>query len=99
MLFSLVACGGSGKEKGKVKVSFWAEVNSANQDTLLLIVKDFNSSHPNIAVTLVPQSAGYASGLSNTLRGSNPPDVVTVDDKVFKSYVKEGYLEKLDDYI
>lgn len=99
MLFSLVACGGSGKEKGKVKVSFWAEVNSANQDTLLQIVKDFNSSHPNIAVTLVPQSAGYASGLSNTLRGSNPPDVVTVDDKVFKSYVKEGYLEKLDDYI
>lgn len=100
MVFSLMACGGDGKkQKGKVKVSFWAEVNSANQDTLLQIVEDFNNSHSDIYVTLVPQSAGYASGLSNTLRGSNPPDVVTVDDKVFKSYVEEGYLEKLDDYI
>ena len=86
MLFSLVGCGNSGKQKGKVKVSFWAEVNSANQDTLLQIVDDFNKSHPDISVTLVPQSAGYASGLSNTLRGSNPPDVITVDDKIFKSY-------------
>jgi len=99
MLFSLAGCGNGGKQKGKVKVSFWAEVNSANQDTLLQIVDDFNESHPDISVTLVPQSAGYASGLSNTLRGSNPPDVITVDDKIFKSYVGEGYLAKLDDYV
>lgn len=39
-----------------------------------------------------------ASGLSNTLRGSNPPDVVTVDDKVFKSYVKEGTVDGLSYY-
>lgn len=99
LLVGLTACGGGEKQKGKVKISFWAEVSSARQDTLLQIVKDFNASHPNIVVTLVPQTSGYSSGLSNTLRGSNPPDVIMVDDKIVKSYVTEGYLEKLDSYI
>lgn len=99
MMFSLVACGNGGKKKGKAKISFWAEVDNSNQETLLQIVEDFNNSHPEIYVTLVPQTAGYASKLSNTLSGSNPPDVIAVDDKIFKGYVEEGYLEKLDDYI
>lgn len=100
LLFSLVACGKSEeRKKGIAKISFWAEVNSSNQDTLLQIVEDFNATHSDIYVTLVPQSAGYASGLSNTLRGNNPPDVVMVDEQVFKSYVGEGYLENLDSYI
>lgn len=99
LMLSLTACGGGARTKGKVRVSFWAEVSSATQDTLLQIVKDFNASHPDIIVTMVPQSAGYASGLSNTLRGSNPPDVVVVDDRIIKSYISEGYLTKLDSYI
>ena len=99
MMLSLAACGGGEKTKGKTKVAFWVEVSSQGLDSWMKIVEDFNSTHPNITVTLVPQSAGYASGLSNTLRGSNPPDVIMVDDKLVKSYVSEGYLEKLDSYI
>ena len=97
LLLGLTACGGEERQKGKVKISFWAEVSSASQDAMLQIVKDFNASHPNIVVTLVPQTD--ASGLANILRGSNPPDVIMVDDRVIKSYVSEGYLEKLDTYI
>lgn len=100
LTLSLAACGGGGeKTKGKTKVSFWVEVSAQGLDTWMKLVEDFNNSHPHITVTLVPQSAGYASGLSNTLRGSNPPDVIVVDDKLVKSYVSEGYLEKLDSYI
>lgn len=105
LTLSLVACGGGNGEgdgekvKGKTKVSFWVEVSSQGLDTWMKLVEDFNNTHPHITVTLVPQSAGYASGLSNTLRGSNPPDVIMIDDKLVKSYVSEGYLEMLDSYI
>ena len=96
LLLGLTACGGGGeKQKGKVKISFWAELSSATQDALQQIVKDFNASHPNIVVTLVPQAD--SSSLSNVLRGSNAPDVIMVDDRIIKSYVAEGFLEKLTD--
>lgn len=97
LLLGLTACGGGEKQKGKVKISFWAELSSASQDALQQIVKDFNASHPNIVVTLVPQAD--SSSLSNVLRGSNAPDVIMVDDRIIKSYVAEGFLEKLDSYI
>ena len=100
MVFGLVACGNSDKkQKGMVKISFWAEVTRANQDALLEVVQEFNNSHSDVYVTLVPQSTGFGSNLSTTLSGSTPPDVVMVEDKQFKTYVQEGYLEKLDDYI
>lgn len=101
LTLSLVACGGGDgdKVKGKTKVTFWVEVSAQGLDTWMKIIEDFNASHPHITVTMVPQSAGYASGLSNTLRGKNPPDVIVIDDRLVKSYVSEGYLEKLDSYI
>lgn len=100
MVFGLGACGNSDKkQKGMVKISFWAEVTRANQDALLEVVQEFNNSHSDVYVTLVPQSTGFGSNLSTTLSGSTPPDVVMVEDKQFKTYVQEGYLEKLDDYI
>ncbi len=115
LIMGLAACGGapadgaSGTEsqtsqdgerrQGTVKLSFWAEVGSANQQVLLEAVENFNNTHENIAVTLVPQTTGYAANLSGALRGSNVPDVVMIDDKYFKGYVQEGYLANLDELI
>lgn len=104
MAFGLTACGGgdgeeTNRKRGKKKVSFWAPVGENNQETMLAIVEEFNKTHEDITVTLVPQSTGYSSNLANVLRGGSPPDVVVIEDKYFKNYVKEGYLEKLDDYI
>lgn len=104
MLLSMAACNGSGdgsdsKKQGRKKVTFWSEVNDSNQLLLAEAVKKFNDAHSDIVVTLVPQSTGYSANLGGTLRGSNPPNVVMIGDKYFKSYVKEGYLTKLDDYI
>ena len=101
LLCGLAACngGGDGKKQGKKKVTFWSEVNDSNQTLLTDAIKAFNDAHEDIQVTLVPQSTGYSANLAGTLRGSNPPDIVMIDDKYFKSYVKEGYLSKLDDYV
>ena len=103
LMLSLVACGGdsdAGKVKGKAKVNFWLELSGPEAlDTWKGIVEDFNATHDDITVMIVPQGSGYESGLSNTLRGSNPPDVIVVNDKNVKTFVAEGYLEKLDSYI
>lgn len=96
LLLGLTACGGD-KQKGKVKVNFWAEVSEASKDTLQQVIDDFNASHSDIYVTLTPQSD--SSGLTNILRGRRPPDVIMVDDRTIKNYVSEGLLEKLDSYI
>lgn len=98
MIVAMAGCGNGGK-KGKRKVTFWATVDDTNQKLLNDAIEAFNEKHDDIVVTLVPQADGYASNLASTLRGSNPPDVVMVDDKYFKGYVKEGYFTKLDDYI
>lgn len=99
LIGTLVACGDGNGKKGKRKVTFWATVDDTNQELLNRAIKTFNEKHSDIAVTLVPQADGYSANLASTLRGSNPPDVVMVDDKYFKGYVKEGYFTKLDNYI
>lgn len=90
---------GSARKKGKTKISFWAGISDANQSQYTEAIKKFNDAHSNIEVTLIPQSSDFSSNLSGALRGSNPPDVVMVEDKYFKQYVGEGYLTKLDNYI
>lgn len=100
LMASLAACNGTEKTMGKTKVSFWLELSGPEAlSTWKDIVQRFNNSHPNITVTITPQGSGYESGLANTLRGSNPPDVIVVNDKNVKNFIAEGYLEKLDSYI
>lgn len=100
LMLSLAACGEAGKAMGKTKVSFWLELSGPEAlNAWKQIVTDFNNTHSNIVVTIVPQGSGYESGLANTLRGSNPPDVIVINDKNVKKFVTNGYLEKLDSYI
>ena len=98
MLLSMTACGGK-KEKGKVKVNFWATVNMENQDAYQKLVDDFNAAHPEAQIVLVPQTDGYASGLSQVLRGNNPPDILILQEREFHTYGLEHLLTNLDEYI
>lgn len=99
MVLGVTACGSDkGKVKGRTKITFWATVNVNTQDTYLKVVDDFNASQSEITVQFVPQTSGFASSLSTSLRGTNTPDVVVVPSQSYKTFVDEGLLECLDEY-
>lgn len=86
--------------RGKINITFWGEVSLANREVLEQLRDHYNETNTdNIYVKLVPQSTGYSQSLNTTLKGQNPPDVVMIDDRYFKGYVNNGYLEPLDSYI
>ncbi len=86
--------------RGKINITYWGEVSLANRDVLDELVTHYNETNTdNIFVKLVPQSTGYSQTLNTTLKGQNPPDVVMIDDRYFKGYVNNDYLEPLDSYI
>ena len=86
--------------KGKINITYWAEIYQTNKDIIDELVDTFNKTNEdNIYVKMVPQSVGYSQSLSTTLKGKNPPDVVMIDDRYFKGYVNNDYLEPLDGYI
>lgn len=72
--------------------TFWAVVNENNQAVMTEVVNNFNENNDLYYVRLVPKTSGYSASLAGTLKGSNPPNIVQIDDRYFKNYVNEGYL-------
>ena len=100
---SIAGCGGNGgpnnpSGRGKVPLTVWAVVNENNKTTWNKIVADFNAQSESYTVKLIPKTSGYSAQLGGTLKGSNPPNVVEIDDRYYKGYVNEGYLTDLEEY-
>ena len=101
--FCATACGDKEEaalKKGKIQVIFWNQISASADASLTELTKTYNRTNTdNVYVQLFPKSAGYSQQLATTLNGSNPPDIVYVDDRYFKNFVKNGYLECLDSYV
>lgn len=99
----MAACGGKSDEpgkQGKIEVSFWCAVDSTNYNTIKGIVDTYNETNTdNVKIKFTRQAAGYSSNLTATLQGANPPDIVQIDEKVFKGFAVQNFLAPLDDYI
>lgn len=99
VVLGTAGCGESDpNRRGKVQLTFWAVVNENNQAVMTEVVNNFNESNDLYYVRLVPKTSGYSASLAGTLKGSNPPNIVQIDDRYFKNYVNEGYLTSLEEY-
>ena len=97
--FGAVGCGDDDPAKrGKVQLTLHAVINENNKDVMTQLVQKFNETNERYTVKLVPKTAGYSAQLGGMLKGSNPPNIVQIDDRYFKDYINEGYLTSLDEY-
>ncbi len=97
--FGAVGCGDDDPAKrGKVQLTLHAVINENNKDVMTQLVQKFNETNARYTVKLVPKTAGYSAQLGGMLKGSNPPNIVQIDDRYFKDYINEGYLTSLDEY-
>ena len=86
------------KRKASTRITFWTAVSPAADDVLDSVIDDFNRNNTyGIYVSTTPRAD--SSSIGTQLAGSNPPDVVYMDDRYFKGYVLDGYLAPLDDYV
>ncbi|GGM13853.1 ABC transporter substrate-binding protein [Nakamurella endophytica] len=64
------------------------------------IVADWNSSHPDIQVTLQQGSADSAGDQYTTqLQGGTAPDIMDFQASLITDYIKQGYLADISQYI
>lgn len=101
LLFTAAACGETETTtggRGKVPLTVWAVVNENNNKAMKQVVDTFNARSERYKVTLIPKTSGYSAQLGGTLKGSNPPNVVQIDDRYYKGYINEGYLTDLEEY-
>ena len=58
--------------KGKINITYWAEIYQTNKDIIDELVDTFNKTNEdNIYVKMVPQSVGYSQSLSTTHSSDN----------------------------
>lgn len=82
----------------EVYLTFQFQMSMGGEALMSEIVDDFNETNEQgIYVDASPST--NLDGVGALLAGSNPPDVVYLDDEYFKGFVQEGYLECLDDYV
>ncbi|MGH3712411.1 MAG: ABC transporter substrate-binding protein [Micromonosporaceae bacterium] len=93
----LTACGSSGDpeaDAGPARITFSSHVKGMD-----LVVKAFNSVHPDIKVTFEqtpsPNEGGNAK-LTNALKAGNAPDLVTVEYQDLPSFVSQGGVQPVD---
>ena len=73
-------------------------MSPASDKVLKDIIDTFNRTNEDgIYVTATPRAD--SSGIGMQLAGSNPPDVVYTEDRYFKGYALDRYLEPLDKYV
>lgn len=86
------------KQNAEYKLSFWTAVSPASDSVLKEVIDTFNRTNEyGIYVTATPRAD--SSGIGMQLAGSNPPDVVYTEDRYFKGYALDRYLEPLDNYV
>ena len=103
LALSLAACGDGGNNpevggRGKVTLTVWSVVNENNNAAMKQVINTFNTQSERYRVNLIPKTSGYSAQLGGTLKGSNPPNVVQIDDRYYKGYIEEGYLTSLEEY-
>jgi sn-glycerol 3-phosphate transport system substrate-binding protein len=76
---------------GKVKITFWEGMTSANQTEIVNIVNAFNKSQSKVQVTVKDQTGGYPQTWSEylgSLGRSSEPNVVMLDQ-----YITQGAVD------
>jgi sn-glycerol 3-phosphate transport system substrate-binding protein len=76
---------------GKVKITFWEGMTSANQTEIVNIVNAFNKSQTKVQVTVKDQTGGYPQTWSeylSSLGRSSEPNVVMLDQ-----YITQGAVD------
>src|SRR5438552_2940517 len=104
LMAPLAACGGgggapssgtSGTSSGPVKLTFWAWVTGVDKSVAL-----WNSTHPNIQVTLanVGSSTTEYDKLFTAIKANNEPDLAQVEFTYMPTFETTGALVDLSPY-
>lgn len=86
------------KDQAKYKLSFWTAVSPASDAVFKEVIDTFNRTNTE-GIYVTPTPRADSSGFGMQLAGSNAPDVVYTEDRYFKGYVLDRYLEPLDGYV
>src|SRR5438270_11258298 len=92
LMAPLAACGGSsssGTSSGRVNLTFWSWVTGIDKS-----VADFNSSHPNIHVTVANVGGGTTEydKLYTAIKANNEPDLGQVEFQLLPTFETTGSL-------
>ncbi len=86
---------------GKVTVvwSFWGTSDPAFIESQRKLAAPFMEAHPDITVDPVPTSQDYDTKVLTMLAGGSPLDALKVNSEVLSSYVAQGTLRPLDEFL
>src|SRR2546421_139900 len=98
LMAPLAACGGSsssGTSSGRVNLTFWSWVTGIDKS-----VADFNSSHPNIHVTVANVGGGTTEydKLYTAIKANNEPDLGQVEFQLLPTFETTGSLVDMSQY-
>ena len=76
------------RRKATTVISFWTAVSPSSDDVLDEVIDEFNQTNTyGIFVEATPRAD--SSGIGTQLAGSNPPDVVYMDDRLSLIHISE----------
>src|SRR5437868_6886082 len=98
LMAPLAACGcssASGTSGGRVNLTFWSWVTGIDKS-----VADFNSSHPNIHVTVANVGGGTTEydKLYTAIKANNEPDLGQVEFQLLPTFETTGSLVDMSQY-
>ena len=97
LVLAALLLAGVGLAQTELSLWYHGAGNSAERDTLLMIIDDFNTSQSDYAVSLeeFPQESYNESIVAAALSG-NLPDIIDVDGPVMPNWAWSGYMQPLN---
>ncbi len=86
------------KKNAKYTLAFWSAITPASDKVMKEVIDTFNRTNTD-GIYVNATTRADSSGIGMQLAGSNPPDVVYTEDRYFKGYALDKYLEPLDKYV
>jgi multiple sugar transport system substrate-binding protein len=83
---------------GTAILSGW-QSSQAEGNALLNAVAGFEHAYPNVAINYQPVSGDYPTALAADFASKNVPDLIYVDASYASTWISQGYLLPLDNYI
>jgi multiple sugar transport system substrate-binding protein len=83
---------------GDLTLQGWS-AGAVEAPILQQVLDDFQAKYPNIKVKFEPISGDYAGAMAPKFSSGDVPDVFYVDSYLAATWIDDGVLEPLDDYI
>ncbi|MGI6083266.1 MAG: ABC transporter substrate-binding protein [Limnochordia bacterium] len=99
LIIVVVTCLGTVTAVAETKLTFPAWAGQAQAKAFLDVIEAFEAANPDVEIEYLQRTGAYYEWIPVLFAAGTPPDVLMVEDRYLRSFVAQGFIVPIDQYV